>query len=608
MILKAIKYFALSLLAALLSVPALAATYYLSPTGNNSNSGTSEGLPWKTFAKAFSTMAGGDELILLDGTYSVAAGTGYISYLGTNSDQPPNGSSTSAMTYIHAKNPGSVNIVGALFLGRSTGKNSYIKIQGITFDGGASGESTLYNTSYIYIKDCGFYGTGQDGGSVFGIGTNDGNWGNTYNLIEDVWIWGKNRIIASNYRANNNIWRRVLVRGDGCNTGDCTGSGNPNVGITVYNSKDVSLQNVIVVDRILGGGSPYADFATAQHDPGPGSLGAGEYLGPNEWLGTISLKSPDVGYYFEADDANNNTGTLRNVVAWISADDGINIGADYRGILLENITAGSNGGSNIRVAPAVTTGTVRNIIAYNASLWGVNSAITPSYVDVYGAGSSNYNQTSCSVGCKTTNPIADGTPASLKYITRIETGSALKGTGYGGGDYGANIVNRYGADGTFYGQSNYNALTANALWPWPNEARIKSDLCATSNRGFCLDSSLTHYILNTLGNGDPYSGGTTPVLSNLLPTSNLARTATSATLQATTDQTATCRYALGSGTPYAGMTPFSNTASTTHSSDVSVVAGGVYQYCVRCMGTSLVSDESCTRFAVDPNPKKRVRH
>lgn len=104
------------------------------------------------------------------------------------------------------------------------------------------------------------------------------------------------------------------------------------------------------------------------------------------------------------------------------------------------------------------------------------------------------------------------------------------------------------------------------------------------------------------------SSETTPVLSNLLPTSNLARTATSATLQATTDQIATCRYALGSGIPYAGMTLFSNTASTTHSSSVSVVAGGVYQYCVRCMGTSLVSDESCTRFAVDPNPKKRVRH
>jgi hypothetical protein len=104
------------------------------------------------------------------------------------------------------------------------------------------------------------------------------------------------------------------------------------------------------------------------------------------------------------------------------------------------------------------------------------------------------------------------------------------------------------------------------------------------------------------------SSETTPVLSNLLPTSNLARTATSATLQATTDQTATCRYALGSGIPYAGMTLFSNTASTTHSSNVSVTAGGVYQYCVRCMGISLVSDESCTRFAVDPNSKKRVRH
>ena len=99
-----------------------------------------------------------------------------------------------------------------------------------------------------------------------------------------------------------------------------------------------------------------------------------------------------------------------------------------------------------------------------------------------------------------------------------------------------------------------------------------------------------------------------PALSSLLPTSNYAKTITTATLQVTTDKTATCRYALGSGIPYASMTQFTNTASTSHSSNVTVVAGGIYQYCFRCQATSAISDESCTRFAVDPNPKKRVLH
>ena len=59
------------------------------------------------------------------------------------------------------------------------------------------------------------------------------------------------------------------MRGDGCGTSGCSGSGNPNVGITIYDSADVSFQNVLVLDRVLSGSdSPYADFACAQHTNG----------------------------------------------------------------------------------------------------------------------------------------------------------------------------------------------------------------------------------------------------------------------------------------------------------------------------------------------------
>jgi len=477
------------------------ATYYLSVSGSNSANGTSPSTPWKTFQKAFSTMAGGDELILLDGTYSESAGTGYVSYLGTGSGQPPSGTGRNGFTTVRAQNPGKVTVVGELFLGRSFRKDSYIKIQGITFEGGGE----LYNTSYVYIKDCGFHDT-SNGELVFGIGTNDHAQGNSFNLIEDVWIWGKARLIAANYMADSNVWRRVVIRGDGCSTTNCNGSGNPNVGFTVYNSVNVSVQNMLIVDRILvGSGNDYANFASAQHSPGSA-------LGPVEWLGCISLKSPDSGWYLEADSANPNAVKVVNSIAWDSAQEGFNFSMTTSGLIVENNTAGvSRGGSGFRIVH-FTSGTVRNNISYNSSLWGFNSNITPSYTDTYLASSGLYNQTTPSVGVRTTNPLADGTPPSIKYLPRIETGSALNGTGYAGGNYGASVLFRYGSDGTFYGETAYNTLTSNNLWPWPNEVRIKKEMSASSTRGFCASGNnavtgnpitLTTYVWEYLGNPIP---------------------------------------------------------------------------------------------------------
>ncbi|MBI3546947.1 MAG: Ig-like domain-containing protein [Gammaproteobacteria bacterium] len=474
-------------------------TFYLSPNGSdNSNTGRSESSPWKTFAKAFSSMVGGDELILLDGAYSESAGTGYINWVGNGSAQPPSGANINNMTYVHALHPGSVLIQGGLFIGRSTRKDSFIKIQGITFEG--SGD--LYNTSYVTLKDCGFHG-------AFSIGTNDHDNGNDYDLVEDVWIWATGeRVVAINYRAHHNVWRRVLVRGDGCGTSSCTGSGNPNVGISVYNSMDVSLQNVMVVDRILASGDePYSDFAVAQHDPGP-------VFGRAEWLGTISLNSPDNGYYMEPDTSVDQTIKISNAVAWSAAGGGFNLARTGTNNLLENLTAYGRSDDGVRVAPELTSGTLRNVISVNAGGYGINSKYTPSYVNVYNASRGAYNQTSCTIGCNVLNPIlaVTGSVASLKYITRIESGSALKGIGYSGADIGANVLYRYGADGARFGDVGYNTLSSTSLWPWPNEDRIKREMCSGVTRGFCSSSqrlgnlgptTLTTYIWEFLGNPIP---------------------------------------------------------------------------------------------------------
>ena len=49
--------------------PAIAATYYVDATsGNDSNPGTTETLPWKTLTKAANTAQAGDTVLVRDGT------------------------------------------------------------------------------------------------------------------------------------------------------------------------------------------------------------------------------------------------------------------------------------------------------------------------------------------------------------------------------------------------------------------------------------------------------------------------------------------------------------------------------------------------------------
>lgn len=463
-------------------VDAGARTFYMSPAGRDRASGLTEFDPWQTFRNAFSHMRAGDELVLLDGLYSEAAGTGYISYLGDNSAQIPSGIDVSHPTRVHAQHPGSVFVVGQLFIGRSDRKDSFITIQGLTFEGGGA----LYNTSFITITDTGFHSADESGGAVFGIGTNDHAHGNSDNLIQDVWIWGRERGMAVNYRSDRNVWRRVVIRGDGCRSDECTGDGNPNVGISVYESANTSLQNVIVVDRILDGGSPYADFAVAQHTRGLPH-------GNNEWLGTISLRAPDSGYYFEPDQVTMMPAhRLRNCIAWDAAGGGINVARS--GINdIQNCTVKTLSDDAVRVAPDLSGGTLQNLIVMGAGRFGVNSAYQPKFVAMTGTWSEDaYNQTTCEIGCR---PL----PEIFTYLLRVEPGSPLKSTASAGADYGANVEFRYGADGTRFGEPDFNVLTARPLWPWPNEDRIAREMCAGVARGFCARPSLTEYIWTYLG-------------------------------------------------------------------------------------------------------------
>jgi hypothetical protein len=236
-----------------------------------------------------------------------------------------------------------------------------------------------------------------------------------------------------------------------------------------------------VIDRILGGGSPYGDFAAAQHTPD-------RYLfGKNEWLGTMSINAPDNGYYFEPDSGGTADPTVKisNAVAWNSRYAGFNIARAGTNNLLENLTVVSTGEDGIRIGPRLRSGLVKNAIVVKAGRYGINSAYPAEYVSVYGSRASSFNQAGCRNKCMFSDARHDGKIPSLRYPTRIEPGSKLKQAGAKGQDIGANILFRYGTDGSVFGETGYDALSTTPLWPWKNEDLIQAQMCEETDRGFC---------------------------------------------------------------------------------------------------------------------------
>jgi len=110
----------------------------------------------------------------------------------------------------------------------------------------------------------------------------------------------------------------------------------------------------------------------------------------------------------------------------------------------------------------------------------------------------------------------------LKYLPRIEPGSALKAAGVG-----ANILYQEGVTGTYFGQTGWNSTTTNPLWPLANERMWAAKMAAYTasgpggNRGFAALSigsafPLTDYIWEYLGNPKPadmYGAGSVRTVS-----------------------------------------------------------------------------------------------
>lgn len=490
-----------------ISVPVFADTHYVRKTG--SGSACTQASPCLTIAAGIAAMSGGDTLVVGDGTY-------------TNDpvDGPPSGTS-GARTVVQSENIG-----GAIIQMTNNEKainvgGNYIDIIGFHAIGNRLGTSdgVVWNTgNYNRYMRLAVEGGVQSGNySAFVLGTGSQN-----NLVEECWTWGTSRYMFLVYNEGsgaetiNNIFRRNVARHDySINDEDQEAC------FTNYDSTNTLFQNNICIDAVsttyMYGG--FWDENNASRDK------SGRMYGNI----VLNIDGASAGMH----DKPSGTRVLEDNIIW--ASDGGYGTADYLGsgsypatVTLNRMTIGALTGdytASWSIAQGVgakwgvstRVPTITNSIITGAPDYGIAEWFTNDYIALYNNGANyggtEHTPTGGANNITNINPLTN----CLKYLPRIETANcSLKTAGSNGGQIGATVLYKHGTSGTLYGETGYDTLTSDPLWPFPNEALIKADFASysgpgpTGARGFATGTSmdgsaqsLTKYIWEYLGNQIP---------------------------------------------------------------------------------------------------------
>ena len=462
------------------------ATYYVGKSGSNanlcgaaqSNAVTSRKL---TIASGLTCLSPGDTLVIGNGTYAESLAS------------VPNGSAGSGYITIQAETDDGVILTGGLSLVHT---NQYIVVTGLRFQD-VGGTKVVLGNHLKFFRNEFKYGCPSDNCVNTQIGTNDFN--DTADILfeENWWHGSGGRYTILLYNANRVILRRAVVRHDG---GWTDSKGDPEAGITFYNTANSACLNCIILDSTLTYHAWQSAFYNVYNSASPNSNAN------NSYLGSISLNNREPGnadgasMRFDGDVAQ--TGHLiTDFVGW-DTNWCINISfASAISVAINRATCGNNTRTGTGYgfgSGSSGSKTLTNLIIANENTADL-SGPSATFFDTY-----NNGTTSSGTGQVTYSPFTNG----LLYLPRIEASTPLKTAGSGGGQMGAQIVNKIGTSGSLYGETNWNTDTGTVLWPWPNEARIKKDLCTDAGvtRGFCASTSLTDYIWQYLGNKSPING------------------------------------------------------------------------------------------------------
>ena len=528
-----------------------ATTYYVCDGGAICNSG--DGVGWNTgldsndclskdnscltISQSLSKMSEGDTLIIGDGNYTGA--DNMIQHQAV-----PSGS-VDSYSIVKAENDFMVIIDAEHIQGQNPcelEQRSYVILRGIECRRGGgygwdqSGSPVrVHGSDHIKLIRMG----AMDGREIFPNNPQDSSTfvisGSSYVLAEECYAYGWGHYTFVVYDSDYTIFRRCVGRQDiwGHGVGDTFSN---------YQSSYTEYQNCIAIDM---------DQPRHWHPGGVDAL----------W-GGFNINADSNNIFYRGCIAMNIQGT--NGVT-IKDPTGESHGANYNPCFRLGET-----GDTTFMENCACIGSIEGVMTYDAveinscSFIDINEDINPSFWDGEGisyvtnnrpvvsnslflnnedngvsgiSSSSNYNGF-----FNNDNDYAGGsvegsndvyTDPELLYPVRIEDGSSYKRAGENEKDIGANIVKRYGVSGTLYGEENYNTLTNENLWPFPNEEIIKERMAAYNRwdqydnidsdnlynldtyvdgkRGFCADGNglyggpitLTSYIWEYLGNECP---------------------------------------------------------------------------------------------------------
>lgn len=442
---------AITLYLVLLAWPAHSATYYISPSGSNSNNGLSVGAPFLTFAYAInaSRASCGDTLILANGTYGDGTSTGKISISGLN-----------------------CSLGNELTITAANQRKAKIN------DNGSGKAVNITNSSYVIID--GLYArsadvSGTTGGYPFFTSSNNhitlrnlvarnpNRYNNTHTIAveysQDILIEDSESYVFHRHCVEAYASQRVVVRRQYCNPrgGKIPGSFGLNEGplgsgaaiVTMYPCKDCILENSIADGTTNPMYINEMNAAYYGNVPMSGSKVLGSICYKCNYGNGIYPNSRKVA------DATNHTPlniTIRDVAMIDHGTNGNGIRcSDCVNVTIDHVTIlGTNTGSNGITLDQTSTGAT----AAQSSATITNSVV----VDMAGTGFTNPGGGSYSgnhlYSYSNGSAFSPGLPGNWGSASTanpslgtcklwIPSGSPLKGAGTGGSDIGATILYRY---------------------------------------------------------------------------------------------------------------------------------------------------------------------
>lgn len=444
----------------LFSGTASAETYFISPTGNDSNVGSSN-LPWGTFGHAMPLLQAGDTLVLKDGTYKQSLSV-------TTSGEQGN------PITIRAENDGGALVDGEYQRTPLRIRDRHdIEVEGISFRNSDDYVIDVYSSAHVVLRRLTAANAGDPNANyhqVQVVSSSDV-------LVEDVAAFGRGRTVFLAYESDHVTFRRCFAYWQDYGT-------TPYILLNVYGSSDTTVENCV------------GTMAPDANNNGQGVMGIGTWMNTqnvtvssrNRFYGNVVYDlalSPAAFWSQTAKEQIDDNQFRDNVALGVSDVSASQWCATYqlggRNILFDHMTiAGFPTGrgfvfdedaGNQYTDITGTSGEFKNSI-FTGNKYGLyandsDGSLNNHHNNFHNMQSSTYLiGKSAGIGDVAVDPGFDTATYGKGGYLFLPKDSLLRNLDETGSRMGAEVLYRY----------ENGQLTNQPLWPWPMETRIQNEL------------------------------------------------------------------------------------------------------------------------------------